>query len=600
MADIIVDTFQVQGPLPHNWQFLSQGGEETGRMFFPVLPQIKELSPKYIRIDHLYDFYGVVRRENGQLVFNWDALDQVVNDILQAGALPFFSLSYMPPAISQDGNVTSLPSNWEDWQSVVRETIEHFSGQGQRNLPDVYYEVWNEPDLFGRFSLSGEKSYLLLYEWAVKGADLAQNTNRFFIGGPATTAPYKNWLTGFLNYCQERNLRLDFLSWHRYSTDPMVFSQDLQDVDFYISTFPKFASLPKFITEWTIDSENNSLHDGPFAAVHTVAVVRQLLDGEAEGAFSFEIRDGLSPTGEDFWGRWGVLTYNGEKKPRYFALSLLNRLGRQRLAIQGEGTWVGAIGARTENRFQVLLYNLDRENSHFEATPLTFTNLPRGLYLCKEYPLTGEPIISNETVSAGTLRKEIPLNPNSLKLIEIEKVGPFYNFIQGVTEETTDQAVFLEKESEKISFIPPFLNPQRGLVDFYFKPLFSPTDEISHKILTISLSDGRRLSLEKRLSGFNHQLIFGIAKGDNFLESVEADTTNWKKDEWHKITLWYDQNLLRIGLDGRVVEGREINLSSLEASVLSFEPDDYALDNLLITDGEKTLIERLFDGRIDQ
>ena len=110
-ANIIVDTSQVLGPLPHNWQFLAQGGEEAGRMLFPVISEISELSPKYIRIDHIFDFYDVVQKEDGQLIFNWERLDQTVNDILTTGALPFFSLSYMPPAISQDGNVTSLPAN---------------------------------------------------------------------------------------------------------------------------------------------------------------------------------------------------------------------------------------------------------------------------------------------------------------------------------------------------------------------------------------------------------------------------------------------------------------------------------------------------------
>lgn len=423
-ANIIVDTSRVLGSLPHNWQFLAQGGEEAGRMLFPVISEISELSPKYIRIDHIFDFYDVVQKEDGQLIFNWDRLDQTVNDILTTGALPFFSLSYMPPAISQDGNVTSLPANWEDWAAVVKETIEHFSSRRGRNLTDVFYEVWNEPDLFGSFKTNGEKNYLLLYSEAARAASLAQNTNRFFLGGPGTTAPYENWFNNFLNYCDLNSLRLDFLSWHRYSADPSVFSQDIQNVKSWLSNFPKFASLPKFITEWTIDSENNPLHDSQFAASHTVAVVSRLLEGEIEGVFSFEIRDGSSPEGKDFWGRWGVLTYKGEKKPRFFALSLLNRLGRQRISVQGEGTWVGAIASRQESRFQVLLYNLDKENSHFEVTPVTFTNLSSGAYLYKEYPLTGKPLTSNEPVTDGILRKEIPLNPNTVKLIEIEKTGP--------------------------------------------------------------------------------------------------------------------------------------------------------------------------------
>ncbi len=149
-ADIVVKTDQITGVLPDFWQALAQGGEEADPFTLsPVLEKTAQLSPKYIRIDHIYDFYQVVERgEDGSLSFSFAKLDILVNDILKTGAKPFFSLSYMPPVLAKDGQVTGFPLDLREWQLLVKETIEHYSGRDNFNLTDVYYEVCNEPEYF--------------------------------------------------------------------------------------------------------------------------------------------------------------------------------------------------------------------------------------------------------------------------------------------------------------------------------------------------------------------------------------------------------------------------------------------------------------------
>ena len=90
-ASIVVDASVSQGPINPIWQMLAQGGEEKFP-FDKIIPQITLLSPKYIRIDHIYDFYGVVDKKGGSLSYDFTQLDKVVNQIVKTGALPFFSL----------------------------------------------------------------------------------------------------------------------------------------------------------------------------------------------------------------------------------------------------------------------------------------------------------------------------------------------------------------------------------------------------------------------------------------------------------------------------------------------------------------------------
>jgi hypothetical protein len=91
-ANIVIDAKKISGPFPDRWKALAQGGEDPDPKFFEnAISQVAELYPKYIRIDHIYDFYDVVKVDkNNNLLLNFDNLDQVVCRIYQVGAKPFF------------------------------------------------------------------------------------------------------------------------------------------------------------------------------------------------------------------------------------------------------------------------------------------------------------------------------------------------------------------------------------------------------------------------------------------------------------------------------------------------------------------------------
>jgi hypothetical protein len=305
-ANLLIDAGVVTGPLPHTWAALAQGGEESGvRMLGNVIPQVNALSPRYIRIDHIYDFYDVVSRDqSGGVRFSWSNLDATVCDIMATGARPFFSLGYMPPEMSVDGSLISQPRDWNEWSLLVQKTIERYSGVNStmcggayRDLQtDIYYEVWNEPDLeqFGKWSLyGGEKDYKVLYHRSSIGADRARNVHRFFMGGPATTLPYRNWLQKFLEYADRENLRVDFLSWHHYSRDPDRFGKDVLDVRSWLNDpkYDKYRDLPLVLSEWGYDSEPNPVAHTNLAAAHAVVSILNLAGEKLEYAFMFEIKD---------------------------------------------------------------------------------------------------------------------------------------------------------------------------------------------------------------------------------------------------------------------------------------------------------------------
>jgi len=434
-ANIVVDATKTSGPFPDRWKALAQGGEESGvRMLENVISQVSGLYPRYIRLDHIYDFYDMVSRDSsGNLFFNFSKLDKTVCDIYNTGAKPFFSLGYMPPTMSDDGSLIGKPKNWDEWIFLVQKTIEHYSSK-DTVLPcgalenfwktDIYYEVWNEPDLetFGKWRYSGEKSYNDLYFYSVKGAQQAQNALPFKIGGPVTTALYKNWIQKFLDFVSANNLRIDFLSWHHYSKKTDDFTDDIIKLNKWLGESPKYdkyENLPKIISEWGYDSEKNPIADTEMGAAHTVASLRNLLNARLELAFLFEIKDGPTLS-------WGILNYDGSPKPRYQALKLLNALEGSQLIVDGEGSNVSAIASENEEKIVLILTNYDQSGRNYEAVPVVFKNLVGTIYsLTKKY-LDGrlETMLNLQTINREIRlegEKSIIMQANTIIGLELVK-----------------------------------------------------------------------------------------------------------------------------------------------------------------------------------
>ena len=425
-ASLVVQT-QIRLPgTARPWTHLAQGGEDlSGNMIAPAVNQTKILRPQTIRIDHIYDGYGVVSRAgSGQLMFNFSRLDEVVSSIRQTGAAPMLSLSYMPAAISS-GDIVDKPRDWNEWALTVQKTIEHYSGA--MNISGVAYEVWNEPDLFGGWKTYGGKNYLTLYEWAAVGAGRAKVNQIFSFGGPATTGAYDDWTKKLLDLAARKNLRLDFLSWHRYSLDLAAYEDDRTMVRKILNQYPKFAnSTQLYITELGPNSETNTVNDSALAAAHLAAAVSEGR-GEIDRYYTFEIVDGKDPEGKKLWGRWGLLTHPDsglELKPRYRALQMLNRLEGDRLVVEGQGSWVKAMATRAaDGTIKVIVVNYDQYGRHMETAPLVFAGLTPGNYRAERTILGGR--ARTEAVSAGTdggLRLLLELPPETIMLVELSSV----------------------------------------------------------------------------------------------------------------------------------------------------------------------------------
>jgi len=424
-AAIVVDVSQPQASIRKIWSGVSQGFEKLPEADFRLSSTstlLKNVGVKYVRIDHIYDGYGVVSKVDGRLSYDWAKLDAMVGDIIAAGALPYFSISYMPPAISR-GDILDFPVEWGEWGQVVAATVGHYSRDYKGGLSNVIYEVWNEPDLFGGWKMGGPKNYVTLYSVAANAANRVKNVKPFKIGGPATTGFYPAWVTGFYDKL-DSSVRIDFFAWHRYSARVEDFVSDAVTAKKMMET--RIArSQYLYISEWGINPERSSAYDGRWVAAHFLAVNTALSDTNIDLTLAFEVMDG-APGDKQFHGGWGMLTnpkYGAvAKKPRFKALEMISKLDGAKLPLLGSGTYVTALSAYdAKGVIRVLATNYDIRGKHEELFPITIVGLSEGNYVVREEYLSGRVLNTDVLVVGGNIRREISLAASDAVLLTVTK-----------------------------------------------------------------------------------------------------------------------------------------------------------------------------------
>ena len=607
-ANIIIDTLSVKGPVNNNWAAFSQGGEEPPPMLEVVIPKMRELAPRYIRLDHIYDSYSVVTKADRGFNYDFSQLDKTIDNIISTGALPFLSLSYMPSVFTSTGSIIDVPSDWNYWKDLVRATIEHYSGKNAKNLTNVYYEVWNEPELpqFGSWKLSGEKDYRLLYYHAIQGANEAQNVNHFNIGGPSVGSYYANsWVNEFLYYINKNKLRFDFYSWHRYHKQTNIFSSDAISIRNNLSSFPSYSNIPLILTEWGIESENSEINNSNAAAAFTIAAINKF-QNVISLAFNFEVKDGPPPNG----GKWGLLTHEKNPlplspKPRFKAFTSLSQLKGNLLNVSGEGTYISALASKSEQNISVILANYDLAGKNTENVPITFSGLNSASYQLKyTYPLDNTTGTFELVTTNGVINKSFIMPANSILLLELSRNASLVTFMTGKNKSPHDQAIVLNGADSSLTLrAPEFRLESSGTISFDIKPYWAD-DDSSFLIFDAPYSTAagtiNKLFLAKQKTQDGNILKFGIASNKEELVT-QASIDNWQKDTWHHLETGWNKTGLWLTLDDLPQIKQESIVNVYNGEILTLYPIEAALDNLQITlPDQKKTINRFFDGRVDK
>ncbi|GAA1239159.1 hypothetical protein GCM10009646_28950 [Streptomyces aureus] len=321
----------------------------------------KEIGFRHIRGHGLFsDGMGVYRPYEWQgarrVHHSFTYVDQVVDACLELGIRPFLELGFMPGELASggqtvfwwQGNVTP-PSSHREWADLVRATLTHLVDRyGLEEVRDWPVEVWNEPDLPDFWEGADQAAYHRLYEvtaHAVKDVDASLQ-----VGGPAVSpGADEGWLGRFAEFVERRDLPVDFVSRHAYTSgpaQPVPFGtyQTLAPAERLLEQFgaprrelkgTSLAELPVHITEFNSSYRpDNPVHDTALHAAYLAPVLAaggDLVDSFSYWTFSDMFEEVGVPTAL-FHGGFGLLTHRQVRKPTYHLYAFMARMGREVLA----------------------------------------------------------------------------------------------------------------------------------------------------------------------------------------------------------------------------------------------------------------------------
>jgi xylan 1,4-beta-xylosidase len=391
---INVDAGTVVGPVHRPWRpmigsehlshLLSEdsiGGRPIGAELTQALRIVAtELGVRTVRAHAILgDDLGVYRELDGEPVYDFSGVDRVYDLVLSLGLRPIVELSFMPHDLAADpaatvfayGAIISPPRDWDRWAELIRAFTAHLVERyGLAEVRDHWgFEVWNEPNLEVFWS-GTPAEYLRLYEITARAVKSVHPSLR--LGGPATAAV--GWVEELLQYAAGRDgpnpLPVDFVSTHTYGSPPL----DLRPL---LRRHGR-AGTPVWWTEWGVTPRHfDRVSESVFAAAFLAKGMRSAA-GRIEALSYWVASDHFEELGRPqdlLHGGFGLLTVGNLRKPRFYALALLERLGSDELAVRlsgdGAGSLVEAWAARdADGRVTVAMWNSTLDQSKTAGDPL--------------------------------------------------------------------------------------------------------------------------------------------------------------------------------------------------------------------------------------
>ncbi len=310
------------------------------------------------------DMNVVNRKPDGSLVFTFHHIDKILDSIIKLGFTPIIELNPMPSALASGPetvfyyqmNVTP-PKAYAEWTSLIHAFTAHVTERyGRAAVREWYFEVWNEPNLYG-FWTADMAEYFELYAAAAAGVKAIDPAYR--VGGPATSKCC--WVKELIDYAESHHVPLDFISTHLYNLDEYVLYPGRQGSpfapgEFYEATirqvkqqiadsarpdlplvFTEWNSLagrPGCEMEWALNPDMDRMYSGAFI-LDTCKRLDQVPDMMCWWVASDIFEETRIPN-VAFNGTYGLLNIFGMPKASFHAFRLLSRLNGELFSLSGD------------------------------------------------------------------------------------------------------------------------------------------------------------------------------------------------------------------------------------------------------------------------
>jgi xylan 1,4-beta-xylosidase len=392
-ADVAIDVDAAREvrPLPRPWRpmigsehlshLLSEdttGGRPIGAELTAALRAAhEELGVTHVRAHAILgDDLGVYREVDGDPVHDFSGVDRVYDHLRGLGLYPVVELSFMPHDLASDPDKTvfdyaaivSPPKDWGRWHDLVHDLVEHLVDRyGREEVVEHWsFEVWNEANLEVFWSGTPE-DYLRLYDVTAEAVKAVDPLLR--VGGPSSAAA--GWVEELLAHVERTGTPVDFVTTHTYGSPPLDFRPTLARYG--------HPDVPIWWTEWGVTPTHfNEVSDAVFAGTFLLRGMASAMREQRIEALSYwVVSDHFEELGRPpalLHGGFGLRTVGELRKPRWWALALLERLGPTEVATtlsgDGAGSLVEALATTdTDGKVSVLAWNLTLDQTKASGAP---------------------------------------------------------------------------------------------------------------------------------------------------------------------------------------------------------------------------------------
>lgn len=421
--EITIDTAQTTGPFEWWRHGVGHGAVNNTPLTPRIVKGTAKLKPRLIRI-FLQEYFAVYP-DHG--VFDWSRLDPYMDALAATGAKVLATINFKPPVLfPQVDQAIWRPNDVAEWQRVIFELVKRYSV----DKPIVtHWEHVNEPDIGEQggcpYLITTAEENFECYQMLLK--PILEAFPEAKVGGPAIANPNSPIVPGFIKLCRETGTQLDFISWHRYSSNIPSYPETTAQWQAYLADWPD----PKpeiMLNEW---NKHFDFYDPDAPSYHLLSVEEMALSSRRaafvaanllslmktdlawshyfllwdsccypEQFASFYSPESIRGVMYKHWNesghRFGLFSEGGAVRPQYFVYQMLSRMGDTQVATTCAAADLHVQAVQGNGKLALLIANYDPEQSRDLIVTTSFTNLQPGVRKLRAWRIDDERRWSSE------------------------------------------------------------------------------------------------------------------------------------------------------------------------------------------------------------
>ena len=351
--------------------------------------------------------------------YNFTTTDQHIKAIKDMGADIIYRLGYSA------GTISDPPADYTKWADICLHIIKHYNDGWADGFHYniTYWEIWNEPDI-EPFWTGTAQQYFDLYNVTATG--IKNYDSNLKVGGPCI-AYRLDFLEGFLSYCKNYNVPLDFVSWHAYGSyggNPYGMYLTAEAVENLMETYG-FSSRESLLTEWNMGVttfEWDSLRQDPALAAFIASALIYLQNSSTDIANYYR---------GDSWRWGGLFTSEGSPGKAWYTFRAFKMLldTPNRVYCSGSDTQGYATIAGVSDDGRTVTVLVSDYGSSVSGYELNVQNLPWGgsSFLYERYVLDEAynlELAETKSVNGANFSTTEDMQSPSIHLIRLTTVNP--------------------------------------------------------------------------------------------------------------------------------------------------------------------------------